>query len=190
MKNLLLSGAVLFSLAIGSVNASAASLDIQYLMLDTDFEGVSLEPSALQLKVANPVAPNISIEGVLAFGITDDDISVTIPPDTLKFGLELANLLGVYAKAHADLGSNSQIYGRIGFTKIEYDITATITSGGSSISGTVSDDDTGIAFGFGALFALSPQSGLVVEYNQYPDVDFEGLNIETTSLSVGYQMNF
>ena len=69
---------------------------------------------------------------------------------------------------------------------VEYDIDIDIENLGSVSE---SFDDTGIAFGVGASFNFSETSAIVVEYSKLPDVDFEGTDIETDAISIGFQMS-
>jgi opacity protein-like surface antigen len=190
MKNLRFCIIAAVAMTFTSLEVNAASFNIQYAMLDTDFGGVDLEPTALQFGFSNPIGTNIAVDGVLAIGLGDDEISVSGGGDSFTLGFELANLIGIYARAFADIAPNSQVYGRVGLAKIEYDMSVNgFISGFGNISGTVSEDDTGLTYGIGAIFGVSPNGAIVVEYNQLPDVDFEGLDIESSTLSVGYQMN-
>lgn len=176
-------------LLFGPMSAQAAKLQIDYMMLEADLEDVDeFEPTAIQLKYINPVGPNSDVVGVVAFGISDDEIEEFDPFfGTVSLSVDLANMFGVYGRAHADLGANAQVYGQVGLVLLKYDLDAEI----SGLSGSESYDDTGLAFGLGASFGLSDQAALVIEYNQLPDVDVEDIaDIETTSLSVGFQMSF
>ena len=173
----------------GSMSAQATYFQIDYMMLEADLEDVEeFEPDAVQLKFINPVGPSTDIMGVFAFGISDDEIEEFDPFfGTVSLSVDLATMFGVYVRGHADLGANGQLFGQLGLVQLEYDLDAEI----SGLSGSESYDDTGVAFGFGASFGLSDQAALVIEYNQLPDVDVEDIaDIETTSLSVGFQMSF
>ena len=188
MKLLTLS--MIFALVtFGSMSAQAANFQIDYMMLEADLEDVEeFEPDAVQLKFINPVGPSTDIMGVFAFGISDDEIEESDPFfGTVSLSVDLATMFGVYVRANADVGANGQIFGQLGLVQLEYDLEAEIFGESDSES----YDDTGLAFGFGVLFGLSERAALVIEYNQFPDVDVEDIaDIETTSLSVGFQMSF
>lgn len=181
---------MLFVTAIfGSVSAQAAKFQIDYVMLEADIEDVEeFEPDAVHLKFIHPVGPNTEILGVIGFGISDDDIEESDPFfGTVSLSVDQGTMFGFYGRAHADLGANSQVFGQLGLVQLEYDIDAEI----GGLSGSESYDDTGVAFGFGVSIGLSEQAALVIEYNQFPDVDIEDIaEIETTSLSLGIQMTF
>ena len=159
------------------------------MMLDADLEDVEeFEPTAIQLKFINPVGPHTEFLAVFALGISDDEIEESDPIiGTVSLGVDLANMFGVYGRAHADLGTNAQVFGQLGLVLIKYEIEVEIFD----VSDSESYDDTGLALGFGVSFDLSDQAALVFEYNRFPDVDVEDIaDIETTSLSVGIKMTF
>lgn len=189
MKKLLTLLVMFAMVTFGSKSAQAANLQIDYMMLEADLEDVDeFEPDAVQLKYINPVGPSTDVMGVFALGISDDEIEEFIPPfGTVSLSVDLATMFGIYGRAHADLGANGQIFGQLGLVRLEYDLEAEIFG----LSDSESYDEFGLALGFGASFGFSEQAALVIEYNQFPDVDIEDIaDLETTSLSIGFQMSF
>jgi opacity protein-like surface antigen len=124
------------------------------------------------------------MEAVLAFGIGDDELKISDGVDTITLALKLGNMIGGYGKFAANLGPNITAYGKIGLVSIEYDIDAGISGFGSA---TVSEDTTGLSYGFGISIGLSNQAAITLKYLQLPDVDFEGLDIESTAISIGFE---
>ncbi len=176
-------------LIFGSMSARAAKFQIDYMMLEADLEDAEeFEPTAIQFKYINPVNPDIDFMAVFAIGISDDEFEEFDPFfGTVKLSVELGNMFGVYGRAHTNSGSNTQFFGQLGLVQLKYDLDAEIFG----LSGSDSYDEIGLAFGFGASFGLSDRSSIVIEYNQFPDVDIEDIaDIETTSLSLGYQASF
>ena len=200
MKNLFSILIVSSVIVFNSMPTQAANLEIDYLMLDSEFGSENFDTTALQLKLVNPISPNADIEGVIAFGLDDDSLEETetfFDPTlgnitvTATLEAQLGNMIGVFIKGHTGNDSAMQFFGRIGFAMVQIDYDATLAvSGLGSISDSGSEDDSGIAFGFGAAFAVSDTDAFTIEYSQLPDVDFEGIDIETTALSLGYQMSF
>jgi hypothetical protein len=175
---------IVVSLLALSTNAMAEGqkVGVDYVKLSSEIEGLDFDTSAVQIRYSNGVAPNIDVEGVFALGIDDDtvtlgDISVTG---------ELGHMFGVFAKFHSDSNSGFEAFARVGFALVEYDIDIDIEN---LVSGSESFDDTGIAFGVGASFNFSETSAIVVEYSKLPDVDFEGVDIETDAISIGFQLS-
>jgi opacity protein-like surface antigen len=179
--------AVLFTLS-GNVMAEGMKIGIDYLMLGSEAESEDFDTSAVQLRLSNSISPNIGIEGVFAIGISDDTNDYYDPNDLGNFSItaELDNMLGVFAKFHGDLTPRFQVYGRLGLAMVEYNFDVDTQNFGS---GSESYDDTGLAFGVGAGFNLNETTALVAEYTQWPDVDVEGIDIETDVISVGLQIS-
>ena len=179
--------AALFSL---SANAMAAGLKVgvDYLMLSSEIDGLDFDTSAVQVRFSNGVGPNFDVEGVLALGLSDDTFTDSDPFFLGDFSVtgELANMFGVFAKLHSDPTSGFQVFGRLGLVMVEYDIDIDTQNFGSVSK---SYDDTGIAFGVGAAFNFSETSAIVAEFSKWPDVDFEGVDVETDVISIGFQIS-
>lgn len=181
-------------LAFLSLSAHAAKLEFDFLTLDSEYEVLDFDTSALQIKFINELSPNIDIEGVLAIGISDDGITVSDGISTVSFEIELENMFGVFLKLHSGNGQDAhQFFGRVGFARMSIDFSAAISDPSSgNLSASDSEDDTGIAFGIGALFSTSETGAFTIEYNQFPDVDLlgNGSDFETSALSIGYVITF
>jgi len=148
-----------------SVNAKAEGVKfgIDYLMLNSEVEILDFDTSAIQLRVSNELNPYFDL---------------------------LGNMFGVFAKLHSDSSSPFQIFGKVGLVMVEYDLDFFIDTPGLVGSASQSYDDTGIAFGAGASFNITDKVAVAAEYSMLPDVDFEGLDIETDVIGVGIQMSF
>ena len=174
---------------LGMSTAQATDLQFDYLMLEADLEDVQdFDPDAVQIKLINPVGPNTDVVGVFALGISDDELEEFVPPfGTISLSVDLSTLLGIYVRAHADIGNGAQLFAQFGFVKIDYELDADIFG----LTGSESFDEAGLAFGFGLSLSISDRSAFVVEYNQYPDVDIEDASeISSTALSLGYRTSF
>lgn len=180
---------IVVSLLALSTNAMAEGqkVGVDYVKASSEVEGEDFDTSAVQIRFSNGVAPNIDVEGVFAFGI-DDDTVTDFDPFLGDFSVtgELGHMFGVFAKFHSDSNSGFEAFARVGFAMVEYDIDIDTQNFGSVSE---SYDDTGIAFGFGAGFNFSETSAIVVEYSKLPDVDFEGTDIETDAISIGFHMS-
>ena len=164
-----------------------SNVGIDYVKANSEIAGEDFDTSALQIRFSKGVAPNIDVEGVFALGIDDDTVSDSDPllGDFSVTG-ELGHMFGVFVKFHSNSNSGFEAFARVGFAIVEYDIDIDTQNFGSVSE---SYDDTGLAFGVGASFNISETSAIVVEYSKLPDVDFEGTDIETDAISIGFQMS-
>ena len=163
---------------------------VDYLILSTDVAEADFDTSAIQIRLSNGIGPNIDVEGVFALGLSDDTYRDT-DPSFLGLGdfsvtAELASMFGVFAKFHSDSTSGFQVFGRLGLAMVDFDIDVDSQNLGPASE---SFDDTGLAFGVGASFNISETSAIVAEYSKWPDVDVEGVDIETDVISIGFQIS-
>lgn len=189
MKNTIVVYLAVFAIAIqwGPVLASDDNYEIHYMFVDTNLEGVSIEPQALQFKYIKPYSERIDMEGMLAVGVGEDSVNRKIQLAT-KFSQDyrLTSIVGAYVKAHAVLEPRIWFYAQVGLARVEYDISSSIS--GVSPDGTV--NGTGFAYGMGLSFALLERGAFILEFNQYPDIEVDDVTIDTAALSLGYQMPF
>ena len=130
-------------------------------------DGPDIDLGALGIRGGYYFNKYFSAEGRLGFGVSDD----TEGGETV----ELDNILGVYAVGHWPLSDQFQLYGLIGYSKIEI----TTSFGGS-------DDDGGLSYGVGAEFDMTNNWSLGVEYTSYlQDGEvFGGNKFDATGLGV------
>jgi len=197
MKKLLscvaIASSILFS---ASSLAQGAFFGADFIKLSSSVQDFDFDTTALQIRGSFPVENNIDIEGTLAIGISDDSMSDTYYDpffgvyftDTIKGSLSQA--LGVFAKFHSDPSGGFQFYGKLGLQMVKYKVEFSETALGTTVfSASTTFDDTGLAYGVGGSFNLSGSNGaVVVEYMKLPAVDANGSDIDSSALSIGFQM--
>ena len=178
--------AVLLSLSANAM-AEGMKVGVGYMMASSEVDVADFDTTAVGISLSNSVGPNFEVEGVVAFGLDDDTYS-DYDPFLGDFSVtgELASMLGVFAKLHSDSASGFQVFGRVGLAMLDFDVDIDTQNFGPVSE---SYDDTGVAFGAGASFNFSETGAIVVEYTKLPDVDFEGVDIETEVISIGLQMS-
>jgi opacity protein-like surface antigen len=182
--------AVLFTFSVHA-KAEGVKFGVDYLMLSSEVDILDFDTSAIQFRISNELNPYFDLEGVLAFGVSDDTYTESDPlAGTASITGQLGNMFGIFAKLHSESSSPFQIFGKVGLVMVEYDLDFFIDSPGLVGSASQSYDDTGIAFGVGASFNVSDKVAIIAEYSILPDVDFEGIDIETDTLGVGILMSF
>ncbi len=163
-------------------NASAADgaqtyIGVQYAQFEED--DLDLEPTAAVIRMGSLTDQGYGFEGRFGFGLSSDDVSEFDPfffGDVVTVDLEIDTLFGAYLVGRADAGAAS-IYGIIGFTMIDYTIEASV----GTLSGSDSDDESDLSYGFGVDFDVSDKVRLNIEYMQYIDKS----EIDASAISVG-----
>jgi opacity protein-like surface antigen len=136
---------------------------------DTGTEDADM--GVLMFRLGKEINPNLSVEGRLGIGIADDTAGITT--------LETDSILGIYAIGRLPVSKDFDVYGVLGYTRIE--LTLTISGLGS-----VSSDDTDISYGLGGEFRVDDKWSVNLEYMNYYD---EGIE-EVTALSLGANYRF
>ena len=152
---------------------------IQYSLLDAEIDAGSWtadsEPSAINLNAGKTINENFAVEGLLGFGLSDDEV------EDSGFDFELKTVVGVMAVGILPVAENFSIYGKLGVAQVEYD-----DSDGDS------SDGSGILFGAGVAFDINDQYGLNLEYLWYPDAEYDDfdIDVEAGTFSFGAYMKF
>lgn len=141
--------------------------------------GFSLKasPSAIRGILGYELNPNLAIEGMAAFGMSDASLKV----NGVKFPgakLEIDNSLGLYLKPKMKLSDAVEIFGRVGFSRVK----GTFTDEGV---GSESSSDSSFSYGAGLSFAVNPTTSLNADYMQYLSKD--GVKINGFTFGVGFK---
>lgn len=167
--SLVSSGAFAQQTGYFGADLSFVSAELKVANLSEDFD-----PTALRVRGGVELNQNFAIEGVVGLGLQDDEIG--------RFDDEagLDTLWGVNAVGIVPLDRTFSLFGKIGLAVVEYE-----GDGGFSV------DDSGVMFGFGGKVNFNRSgSGLVIEYTILPDVEDEGLEVESDMISIGAQFSF
>jgi opacity protein-like surface antigen len=117
-------------------------------------------PTAIRGVFGYEINPNFAVEGLAAFGMSDDNVKVlgyTVPG--IKFKVD--NVFGIYAKPKVKFTPQLEGFVRAGFARSKG--TASLNDQSSSAS------DTGFSYGLGMSYALNPMTSLNVDYMYYLD---------------------
>lgn len=137
-----------------------------------DVTGIgSAKPTVLRGIVGAEMHPYVAVEGMLGFGINEDDSSIGgVPVD-----VEVKHTWGLFAKPKFNFGDRAEVFGRLGFahTKIE--------ASGVGLNRTTSEGD--FAYGVGANFNFSPRTYVGLDWMRYLDKD--NVKADGVTLSVG-----
>ena len=117
-------------------------------------------PTAIRGIFGYEINPNLAIEGLAAFGLSDDKIKVggyTIPGANFK----VDNVFGIYAKPKFKFTPELEGFVRAGFAQSKG--TASLNGQSSSAS------ESGFSYGLGVNYALNKTTSLNVDYMSYLD---------------------
>lgn len=134
------------------------------------------EPSLLTGVVGYRFTPNVSLEGMVGFGMGDDEVKL----DGVGTGLKgkLGTSFGVFVRPSVQVSDSVELFGRLGFVRSEVKFSAP----GFSQTGS----DTSLAYGFGANFHLSKSSYLQANWTSYYDDD----GVQLQGLGLAWGMKF
>ncbi|WP_430460985.1 porin family protein [Thalassolituus sp. LLYu03] len=171
MKKLfIITGMMLSSTSMTFADENPGYIGLGYHMGKYEESGLSdAEPSALKIEVGKYLNSNVAIEGQFLFGLGDDTVDV----DGLDVDLELKNAISIFVKGDIDLGEKANLYGLIGFTKGKLEATI------DEYDVSVSEDDSGLSYGFGIEGEVADGVSLNGEYIIYlseDDYDYSGFN--------------
>ncbi len=138
----------------------------------------AMKPSALRAIVGYEMNRNFSVEGMAATGISDGSADVAVGGSTLTIKTKVDSMYGVFAKVKADVVPSLELFGRVGYSKENYTISASSTSGSGSVDG--------LAWGLGGSYVVSPVLALNVDYMSYSNKD----GVKATGPTFGVAFKF
>jgi hypothetical protein len=163
-------------------SAQDVYVEVDYMQLDMEFSGTPYDakPPALQARAGSFLFYNVGLEAIVAFGMSDDDFSPSLG-DSAR--IEMDAMIGVNAVGRIPIGRFVELFGRVGFAKLEVSVAGLTALGIADGSYDKSDAQYGIGF----LINLSDYSGIVFEYARLPDIKFTDGRTENTSINLGYR---
>lgn len=136
--------------------------------------GYNIEPSMLRAIVGVDVHPNLAVEGMLGFGISDD--TVTIRGVNVK--TEIDNAWGVFLKPKTAVTPDLDLFARLGYVKAKVS---------ASVPGYSASDSGGdMAYGLGLSYKLSDKMSLNADYMSY----YNKNDVKGTGFTVGLGIRF
>ena len=137
--------------------------------------GIKASPSALRGILGYELNPNLAVEGMVAFGMSDATVKVNgVSATGVKLGID--NAVGLYLKPKTKLNDQVELFGRVGFVK-----------GKISVAGFSSETDSESSFSYGAGFsyAINPTTSLNADYMQY--LSKNGFKVNGFTFGVGFK---
>lgn len=167
------------------VGVSQNEMNSQYFDLD-----LSADVQGLEAVVGIETSPYIAWELRLGFGLGDDDIVVSYGGESESTGINFqvdSYVSGYFRPQYVT--QNFQIYGLLGFSNIN----ANLSSNGYSED----DSSSGISYGVGAGYIFSEQFSVNIEWKKIGDIkgldDGDGENIldgDVSGITLNFQRKF
>lgn len=151
---------------------------VQFAIIGLSSSDIDAGVTGLVGRVGRYVTDNISVEGRLGIGLSEEDNGAREIDDVT---VELDTLIGIYAQWHLlDLSNAFNPYATVGFTKIE----ATASAAGF---GSASDDESGLSLGLGVDVGFGDVgTGMNMELIQY----MNSSELDAFAFSLGYTFGF
>jgi outer membrane autotransporter protein len=130
--------------------------------------GFRTNPQALRGIIGYNVHPNLAVEGMAAFGTSDDSDN--------GFTSKLRHQYGVFAKPKYAF-DNFEVFGRLGWMQSRIRTT--------SAAGTVNDSSGDFAWGLGVNYNLNPKTYVGVDYLR--SYDKGNSKVDGVTIGVGYR---
>ncbi|AEG91732.1 porin family protein [Ramlibacter tataouinensis] len=143
--------------------------EIGYSMIEND----DLKFGVLRGIIGADLHPNVAVEGMLGLGVKDDSFTAF----GTTFDAKIKNMVGVYAKPKFNVTPELELFGRVGFTRINIEASV----GGASAS----DADSDLSYGVGLNYNITPTVHIGVDYMNYYDKD--GSKFDGVTVGVGFR---
>lgn len=178
MKKIALASAI----ALASIGAQAQMYgEVGYTAItakeNIDGDRIKASPSALRGILGYELNPNLAVEGMVAFGMSDAAIKVNgVSAPGEKFKID--NAVGLYLKPKTKLNDQVELFGRVGFARVKH----TYSEAGV---GSETASKSSFSYGAGFSYAINPTTSLTADYMQYLSKD--GFKVNGFTFGVGFK---
>lgn len=174
--------AIASALSLMAVAASAQTYaEIGYTSVEYEENvfGVTVEskPAALRGIIGYEINPNLAVEGLVGFGLSDDEISARGLGTAAGSKLEIDNVVGIYVKPKVKFGPNLEGFVRAGFAHAK----ASASIAGASASAS----ESSFSYGLGLSYSFSPNASLNLDYMSY--LDKNATTVTGITVGVGFK---
>jgi opacity protein-like surface antigen len=129
-------------------------LEVGYTRLTYKEGSYSSMPSNMRL-VAGKNDGNLGYEGLYSFKVSSDGLTI----GSVSADYKVNHIIGLYGKALMNLTDKVELFGRLGWARID------VTTSVSSV--TKSDSGGGLSYGLGAKYAFEKNINLNIDYMVY-----------------------
>ena len=132
--------------------------------------------------VGYQIHPRVAVEGLLGLGVSNKQ--ATAVGGTGVYSNKINNMVAVFIKPQIDITDQFSVHGRVGYSQAAQDITIVTNNTERKVGYTTS----GVAYGLGANYAITPNLNFFVDYyvlggnvsgiaDVVGNADFRGFNI-------------
>jgi opacity protein-like surface antigen len=151
--------------------------ELGYTSLKIQESGFSSnKPGVLRGIVGFNLNQNIAFEGLAGFGVRKDNSTSTFNGVPVNIESDVRHMFGVYVKPKIVLGSEFELFGRVGVASTRLRSSANVAGFTASDSSSGSD----VSYGLGANFNIAPTAYVGVDYMRYynkNDVKLDGVTV-------------
>ena len=164
-----------------STELDLSSLEVANQPLDLGTEDVDV--TFLNGRLGYRVNDFFAIEGEIGFGLGGDEFDRVVPIDVLGTPVNVdANISGdvdnyyiAFARGILPIADQFDIFARIGYGEATGDASVVGMVAGLTGAGSVSDNVSGVAYGVGGQYNLTPNDGIRADYTRLDDTDIISL---------------
>lgn len=175
MKKTLVFAAAL--LAFGGAYAQKSTLpvygEVGYSFIKIEDESDDIKLGALRGIAGIEVHPNVALEGMIGFGVKDENINILGTDVKVK----LERFYGLYVKPKLKVTNELELFARLGYAHSKVKASALGTSS--------SDSEGDASYGVGASYSFSPRAYGTIDYMSYYNKD--GVKANGVTLGVGFR---
>ncbi|NPU91746.1 MAG: porin family protein [Gammaproteobacteria bacterium] len=170
---MLMASALVSTAAVADMGEGGyVGFDLSMVQGEMSFDEVpgsfDFNPVALRVKGGGTFNKYFGLEGYIGMGVQDDALEQS------DYDIGIDNMIGLDALCILPVGNVLGLYGKVGVASFEYE-----------------DDyndgyrESGLSYGVGARTYLGSMA-VVVEYTVLPDIDEDGVEVESDMISVGF----
>ena len=157
-----------FSAELGYTGTTMKAMD--------DGDSLKTSPAAIRGIVSYEVHPNLSLEGMLAFGLGDSAIKLN-GASVAGLKMKLDHAMGLYIKPKMKLNDSVGIFARLGFAESRFKASSAFAS--------ASEKDGSVSYGAGLSYSIAPSYAINADYMRYFSKD--GTKVHGWTVGVGFK---
>ncbi len=172
------------ALAQAQAPAKASPFYVEGAYAAVKFEGeeVSITPKIVRGILGYEAHPNLAVEAILGFGVSDGTRTV----EGVSAKLSIDNMLGLAIRPKIDLTPEFEVFARAGVARVKQSAKLEAKDASDVYSISASETETNPIFGLGAAYKVNASVSIVADYMSYYDKH----NVTGKGFSLGVRYRF